>query len=85
MVISKEHSVITWKGKNVKKDELDLEVPINDVAGKFVNQDKFLAILNSSNKLRIYDIRGTHKRPVKDVILKTNHKYNLTHMAINKD
>ena len=85
MVISKEHSVVTWKGKNVKKDQLDLEVPINDVAGRFINHDKFLAILNSNNKLRIYDIRGTHKRPVNDVQLKTTPKYAMTQMVVNHD
>ncbi len=60
-------------------------MPIYDVAGKFINQDKFLAILNANNKLRIYDIRGTHKRPIKDYGIKTTSKTNLTCMKISKD
>ena len=56
-----------WHGKNVKHDELDLEVPINDISGQFIRNDQFISVLHASNKLRIYDVRGTHRRPVKDV------------------
>ena len=56
--------LLSWWGKNVRHDELDLQVPINDVDGKFINDDKGIAVINASNGIRIYDVRGTHRRPV---------------------
>ena len=85
MIINKTNCLVSWRAKNVKHDELDLEVPIKDVAASFIADDKFLAILHAQNKLRIYDIRGTHRRPVNDVLLKTTHNSNLTRMVIDSD
>ncbi len=53
--------------------------------GTFFKEDKYLAILNGNNKLRIYDIRGTHRRPVKDIELKAAPRTNMTKMALGRD
>ena len=63
-------STVVWKGKNVKHDELDLEGPINDVGTCFGVKGQFVNVLNQDNKMRVYDIRGTQKRPVSDVQIK---------------
>ena len=55
-----------WRGKNVKNDELDLQVPMHDVGACFSQKGQFINVLTYENKLRVYDIRGTQRRPVKD-------------------
>lgn len=74
------NGVVSWKGKNVKHDELDLEVPIDDVDAAFIRDGKFHAILNATNKLRIYDIRGSNRRPCSDITLKGTLKSRMTCM-----
>lgn len=55
--------IISWKAKNVKNDELDLQVPIDDVdCCSYKGSDK-LIVANADNKIRIYDIRGQRKKP----------------------
>jgi hypothetical protein len=69
----------------VKNDELDLEVPIKDVDAAFIGDEKSIAILHADRKLRIYDVRGTHRRPVKDILLPTTEKAHMTRMKIADD
>lgn len=82
-IYSMENTLVSWKGKNVKHDELDLEVPINDVDAAFLKGDKHLAILNANNRIRLYDIRGTNKRPNQDHSLKTDPRSQMTRMAVS--
>lgn len=84
-VYNVENSVVSWKGKNVKHDELDLEVPISDVDGAFL-KEKRLVVLNSTGKVRVYDIRGTNRRPYLDVQVKTDEpKSPMTRMLVSED
>ena len=73
---------VVWRGKNVKHDELDLEVPIDDVGGAFFNASECMALLNSDNKLRVYDIRGTQRRPVQDIQLKAAPRSKMTKLTL---
>lgn len=61
-----------WKGKNVSNDELDLEVPIDDVDCTFFNNHNQLAIANANDMIRIFDIRSKRKKPLFDHHLKLN-------------
>jgi WD40 repeat protein len=61
--------VVSWRGKNVPNDYLDLQVPINDVDALFFNE-KNIACANSDNKVRLYDVRGTKTKPYEDIHLK---------------
>jgi hypothetical protein len=70
MIKNYTDGLIYWKGKNVKNDELDLEVPMDDVGGIIGNNGCGVTIMTRSNKMRIYDVRGTHKRPVKENCIK---------------
>jgi hypothetical protein len=58
-------------------------VPIDDVDAAFIRDDKFHAILNANNKLRIYDIRGSNRRPCSDIALKGTLKSRMTCMEIS--
>jgi hypothetical protein len=84
-IVDKTHSIVSWKGKNVKHDELDLEVPINDVDGAFFKSNAFLSILNGNNQLRIYDVRGTQKRPINDIQLKMAPRSSMTKLTFGDD
>ena len=70
MIVNYRSGVAIWKGKNVKNDELDLHVPMHDVGGSLSHNCKSANILTYSNKMRVYDVRGTHKRPVKEMEIK---------------
>ena len=72
-----------WYGKNVKDDELDLEVPMKDIDASFIRDDKFVSILTADRKLRNYDVRGTHRRPVQDIALGVTPKCSMTRMRIS--
>jgi hypothetical protein len=61
--------VVSWRGKNVPNDYLDLKVPINDVDALFFNE-KNVACANSDNKVRLYDVRGNKTKPYEDIELK---------------
>ena len=80
-IVDKVSGLTVWKGKNVKHDELDLEVPINDVGGTLYNQDKSMAILTSNNTLRLYDVRGTNKRPIREIQLKAAPRSKMTKLT----
>lgn len=82
-IIDLQYGTNAWKGKNVKHDELDLEVPIHDVGAYFFDKDKSVAVLNYDNKLRIYDVRGTHRRPVKDIAIKGAPRSKMTKMIVD--
>lgn len=58
-------------------------MPINDIGASFIREDKFLAILNANNKIRIYDIRGNNRRPSSDVSLKFTPKGVMTKLKIS--
>jgi WD40 repeat protein len=57
---------------------------MNDVGGCFFKQMAFAAILNFDNKLRIYDVRGTHRRPVQDIPLATAPRSKMTKLTIDE-
>ena len=57
---------ISWKGKNVPNDYLDLQVPIDDVDGCFFKNNASLAVANADNKIRIFDVRSKCRKPVQD-------------------
>lgn len=61
--------VVSWRGKNVPNDELDLKVPINDVDAFFFNS-KNVACANNDYKVRLYDVRGNKTKPYQDIHLK---------------
>ena len=44
-----------------------------------------MAVLNYDNKLRIYDVRGTHRRPVKDIPIKGAPRSKMTKMIVDTD
>lgn len=67
MIVNYRSGVTIWKGKNVKNDYLDLHVPMHDVGGALSHNCQFANILTHSNQMRVYDVRGTHKRPVKEM------------------
>lgn len=60
---------IIWKGKNVTNDELDLEVPANDVDLLFMHQNYHLVAAHAHNKIRVYDVRSRRRKPITDVTL----------------
>jgi hypothetical protein len=74
---------LLWKAKNMKHDELDLAIPVDDVDASYLSGDKNFAILSSKRKIRIYDIRGTNKRPSIDIELNFTSKSNMTKMKIS--
>ena len=62
-----------------------MEVPINDVGACFGVKGQFVNILNQDNKMRVYDIRGTQKRPVSDVSVKgVAPRSKMTKMAVER-
>ena len=69
-LINTQQSFTIWKGKNVKHDELDLEVPMNDIGACFLEGKDAVNILTADNQLRLYDFRGTKRRPISDVLIK---------------
>lgn len=62
--------VISWNGKNVPNDELDLRVPINDVDAVFFKNKSLLACAHADNKIRVYDVRTNRQKPSADYHLK---------------
>lgn len=53
--------------------------------GAFFRNGAFLSILNYNNKLRIYDVRGTHRRPVNDIDLKAAPRTNMVKLAVDSN
>lgn len=65
-------------------DELDLEVPQNDVDLCFTNLGCNLVAANAENKIRVYDVKSRRRKPVTDVTLNEiikAEKVNLSKMA----
>lgn len=60
-------------------------MPMKDVDASFVREDKFINVLTADQKLRVYDVRGTHRRPVKDIALAVTPKSSMTRMKISSD
>lgn len=60
---------ITWRAKNVTNDELDLEVPQNDIGLCFTNLGCNLIAANAENRVRIYDVKSRRRKPVTDITL----------------
>lgn len=65
-----DKNLITWNGKNVPNDELDLKVPINDVDATFFKNKACLACANNDSKVRVYDVRSNKQKPSADYHLK---------------
>ena len=72
-----------WYGKNVKNDYLDLEVPMRDIDAAFIKDNKWISVLTADRKLRLYDTRGTNRRPAKDVALSVTEKCLMTRMLVS--
>jgi WD40 repeat protein len=74
-------NLVTWNGKNVPNDELDLRVPINDVDATFFKNRNCLACAHASNKVRVYDVRTNKQRPSSDFHLKLDKVYNKSYLT----
>lgn len=61
-----EKGVYSWKGKNVKADELQLKVPMYDLAADFVDNGNGLFVVNGNAKVRFFDLKAVQKRPTID-------------------
>jgi hypothetical protein len=61
---------IVWQGRNVSNDELDLEVPIDDVECCFIKKNYHLVVAHAGNKIRVYDVRGRRRKPIVDAELR---------------
>jgi hypothetical protein len=57
---------IFWKGKNVKADELRLQVPMHDLDADFGDNGNTLVCCNAYAKIRNYDLREDRKKPTID-------------------
>ena len=68
-----ETQKIVWKARNVPRDYLDLEVPMNDLNATFLNKDHNALLTTTANsQIRVYDVRRNKKRPHKDHEVKEN-------------
>ena len=75
--------IVSWNGKNVPNDELDLRVPVNDTDATFFNNKNCLACAHSDSKIRVYDVRTNKQKPSADYHLKLEKVYtkaNLTNI-----
>lgn len=63
-------NLVSWNGKNVPNDELDLRVPINDTDATFFKNKNCLACAHADNKVRVYDVRTNKQKPSADYHLK---------------
>lgn len=72
-----------WYGKNVKNDYLDLEVPMRDIDASFIKDNKWISVLTADRKIRLYDTRGTNRRPAKDIALPVTEKCLMTRMLVS--
>lgn len=72
-----------WYGKNVKNDFLDLEVPMRDIDAAFIKDNKWISVLTADRKIRLYDTRGTNRRPAKDIVLPVTEKSLMTRMVVS--
>lgn len=82
----KDQSVISWKGKNVPNDYLDLQVPINDVDAVFFQGNNCLLTANADRNIRIYDVRSRNRKPTGNYPLKLmNEKCSLTKLGVSAD
>ncbi len=78
--------IVSWSGKNVPNDELDLRVPINDVDATFFKNKSSLACANADSKIRVYDVRTNRQRASADYQLKLEKVYtraNLTRIIVS--
>jgi WD40 repeat protein len=81
-----DKDIITWSGKNVPNDDLDLRVPINDTDATFFRNKNSLACAHADSKVRIYDIRTNKQKPSADYHLKLEKVYtkaNLTKIRVS--
>ena len=74
-------SLVTWTGKNVPNDELDLKVPVNDVDATFFKNGSSLACAHALNKVRVYDVRTNKQKPSSDFHLKLDKVYNKSYLT----
>ena len=80
-IFDEEKKLITWTGKNVPNDELDLRVEVNDVDGVFFKKGSSLACAHVHNKVRIYDVRSNKQKPAADYHLKLDKVYNKSYLT----
>jgi len=74
MILSKEtnpqildltKNELFWKARNVKNDDYDLKVPINDIDCAFKNKNE-IYVCTAYRKIRLYDVRVKNCKPVVD-------------------
>ena len=63
-------NIVSWSGKNVSNDDLDLRVPINDADATFFKNKSSLACAHADNRIRVYDVRTNRQKPSADYQLK---------------